>query len=154
MSFREGACAGGPITRSAGARWELSEAVEEGVEGANVAPYLPGEGGGVDVGPYSITWSRSNGCAKRGKAVRGGGGVPATDLGLAGSPPIPTAEATWSSGLPAGASPVPPPTALPTLVDVPAAQLLPAGAPPVPTAGAARGGGPAAHTRSRGMHVH
>ncbi|CAN0341341.1 unnamed protein product [Lampetra fluviatilis] len=88
---------------------------------------------------------------------RAGGGVPATDLGLAGGPPIPTAEAAGSSGLPTGAAPVPPPTALPgvpTLVDVPAAQPLPAGTPPVPTAGAARGGGPAAHTCSRGMRIH
>ncbi|CAN0421356.1 unnamed protein product [Lampetra fluviatilis] len=77
--------------------------------------------------------------------------------GLAGGPPIPTAEAAGSSGLPAGAAPGPPPTVVPgvpTLVDVPAAQPLSAGTLPVPMAGAAWGGGPAAHTRSRGMRIH
>ncbi|CAM9276040.1 unnamed protein product [Lampetra fluviatilis] len=44
MSVREGASAGGPITRSAGARRELSDAVEEEVEGANVARHPPNEG--------------------------------------------------------------------------------------------------------------
>ncbi|CAN0397728.1 unnamed protein product, partial [Lampetra fluviatilis] len=85
------------------------------------------------------------------------GGLPATDLGPAGDPPVPTAKAARSSGLPADASPVTPPTAplgAPTLADVPAARPLPAGTPPVPTTGAARGGGPVANTRSRGMRSH
>ncbi|CAM9511436.1 unnamed protein product [Lampetra fluviatilis] len=85
-------------------------------------------------------------------------GMPATDMGPAGTPSVLLADAARSSGRAADASPVPPPMVpttapTPTLADGPAACPVPASTPPVPTTDAARGGGPAAHTRSRGVRI-
>ncbi|CAN0413724.1 unnamed protein product [Lampetra fluviatilis] len=54
MYLREGTCMGPPVTRSVGPRQEPTKAVEEGAEREDVAPHLPSEGGGVDVGPRSL----------------------------------------------------------------------------------------------------
>ncbi|CAM9597083.1 unnamed protein product [Lampetra planeri] len=85
-------------------------------------------------------------------------GMPATDMGPAGTPSVLLADAARSSGRAADASPVPPPMVpttapTPTLADGPAACPVPASTPPVPTTDGARGGGPAAHTRSRGVRI-
>ncbi|CAN0413717.1 unnamed protein product [Lampetra fluviatilis] len=75
-------------------------------------------------------------------------GVPAMDLGPAGAPPVLSADAARRSGRAVDASPAPPPMVPPM-----APPPVPASTLPVPMTDAAQGGGPAAHTRSRGVGI-